>query len=152
MITTDSTRLEVAFESMLEEANAASDKNQSYLAQLMTIWASGYLEARCREVIGTYTTRRAQPNIAKYVRHDLDRFSNPKMGKIIELVRRFDKNVSDELESFAEGQIREGIDSIVSNRHKIAHGRPSQISIAAITRYFHDAREFARKMEALLLH
>ena len=74
------------------------------------------------------------------------------MGKIIELVRRFDKNISDELESFAEGQIREGIDSIVSNRHKIAHGRPSHISITAISRYFHDAREFARKMEALLLH
>ena len=145
----DSRSLEDTILSARHAAQALSDENQARLAQLMTVWASGYLEATCRDVLRAYAERRADPSVARFVSHQLDRFSNPKMEKIVDLVRSFDKNRANELDEFAEGAIKESVNSIVGLRNQIAHGRQTDISVGRIGSHFDHAREFARKLEAL---
>lgn len=149
----DSQRLEVAFNGLREEAESLglSSENKTKLAELMTIWASAYLEASCREIMMSYTKRRAAPAVTAYVIHHLNRFYNPKTDKILMLVRRFDENIAEDLEEFSRGQITDSINSIVANRHRIAHGRASGINMAQIVQYFEDARVFTRKMAVLFL-
>lgn len=152
----DSKRLEEAIDSVLQETllllrSGRGDAYRSYLAQLLAVWASGYLEAKCREVMFMYTERRANPGVARYVAKRLDQFRNPRADKILELIGSFDADVARQLGDFAEGRIRSSINSIVSHRHRIAHGRSSEISILDVERYFGDARMFVRKMETLLL-
>ena len=76
----DSHLLENAINSARNEARDLSYENQARLAQLMTVWASGYLEATCRDVLRTYAEQRAEPSVARFVSLNLDRFSSPKMG------------------------------------------------------------------------
>ena len=40
----------------------------SWLAQLTTVWVSGYLESACREAVLAYTSKRANENVVNYVR------------------------------------------------------------------------------------
>ena len=121
----------------------------SRLAQLITVWASGYLESACREVVLAYTTKRADESVVNYVSHTLDRFANPSMDKIVRLLGAVDQDATDELKDFADGSVEASVDSIVSNRHRIAHGRSTQITMVQIRMYYSDARGLARKMREL---
>ena len=115
----------------------------------MTVWASGYLEATCRDVLRTYAEQRAEPSVARFVSLNLDRFSSPKMGNIIDLVRSFDKNRADELEKFADDGVKESVNSIVGLRNNIAHGRPTDVSVGRVVQYFEDAKKLAGKLKDL---
>ena len=145
----DSQRLENAILSARDAARALSAENQARLAQLMTVWASGYLEAMCRDVLRAYAEQRADPGVARFVSHSLTRSRSPRMENIVELVRSFDKNRASELENFAEGAIKESVNSIVGLRNQIAHGHPTDISVGRIGSYFDHVRKFAEKLEAL---
>lgn len=148
----DSQRLETAIDSARDEATSPqlSEENKARLAQLMTIWASGYLEAACRDAVLAYTKRRAQPTVVNFVSRSLNRFQNPKMENILDLVRGIDGGIADDLGDYADGSIRESVNSIVGIRHLIAHGRSANISVGRVTQYFEDAKKLARKMEDLL--
>ena len=148
----DRKRLETVIARARGEANSPhlSDENKAWLAQLMTIWASGYLEATCRDVMLEYTKKRANPNIVKYVSRKLNRFRNPKMNNILILIREFDEEFANRLDEFSAGQIKENVDSIVGVRHQIAHGRSANISVGRITGYFDNVKKLAKKMEEIL--
>ena len=72
------------------------------------------------------------------------------MENILALVRGIDGDIADDLGDYADGSIGESVNSIVSIRHQIAHGRSANISIGRVTQYFEDAKKLARKMENLL--
>ena len=148
----DSKRLETAIDSARDEAASSqlSEENRARLAQLMTIWASGYLEAACRDAVLAYTKRRAHPTVVNFVSRSLNRFQNPRMENILALVRGIDGDIADDLGDYADGSIGESVNSIVGIRHQIAHGRSANISIGRVTQYFEDAKKLARKMENLL--
>jgi RiboL-PSP-HEPN len=61
------------------------------------------------------------------------------MGKILELARSFDPEWADELEAVTIGKLKDAIDSIVANRHNIAHGQYTGITLAAIIDYYASA-------------
>ena len=148
----DSKRLETAIDSARDEAASPqlSEENRARLAQLMTVWASGYLEAVCRDAVLAYTKNRAHPNVVNFVSRSLNRFQNPRMENILTLVRGIDSNIADDLGNYADGSIEESVNSIVGIRHRIAHGRSANISVGRVTQYFEDAKKLARKMEDLL--
>lgn len=94
----ESRYLEDAISSARDEAQNLSEESRSWLAQLMTVWASGYLEATCRDVLRTYAEQRADPSVARFVSQNFDRFSSPKMENILTLVHSFDKGRAKNLE------------------------------------------------------
>ena len=148
----DSKRLETAIDSARDEAASSRlpEESRAWLAQLMTIWASGYLEAACRDAVLAYTKKRAHPTVVNLVSRSLNRFQNPRMENILALVRGIDGDIADDLDNYADGSIGESVNSIVSIRHLIAHGRSANISVGRVTQYFEDAKKLARKMEDLL--
>ena len=146
----DSHRLEAAIVSAREEARELSIENRSRLAQLMTIWASGYLETTCREVLRAYAEQNADPKVLRFVSQNLGRFSNPNMERILNLVRSFDKDSASQLEDYARGSIKESVNGMVAQRHRIAHGRSTDTTIARISEQFEDAKKLANKLKSLL--
>lgn len=148
----DRKRLETAIDRARGEAGSPqlSDENKAWLAQLMTIWASGYLEATCRDVLLEYTKKRANLNVVDFVSQNLNRPRSPEMENILTLIRGFDQDVANRLDEFTDGSIKESVNSIVGIRHLIAHGRSADISVGRIAQYFDNAKKLARKMEELL--
>ena len=148
----DSKRLETAIDSARDEAASPqlSEENKARLAQLMTVWASGYLEAVCRDAVLAYTKNRAHPTVVNFVSRSLSRFQNPRMENILTLVRGIDGDIADDLGNYADDSIKESVNSIVGIRHRIAHGHSANISVGQVTQYFEDAKKLARKMEDLL--
>lgn len=147
----DRMRLESAINSVFQDCDSREmgAVTLGRLAQLVTVWASGYLESACREIVLGYAGRRADENVVNYISRTLDKFSNPKMHKILELLHAVDHDATDELRLFADGRIEASVNSIVSNRHRIAHGRSSQITMVQVKGYYEDARRLTKKMKEL---
>jgi len=115
----------------------------------MTIWVSGYLEVTCRDVLLTYTERKSDEAVTRFVNQNLQRMRNPNTEQILSLVRSFDKDRANELKEFFQGRIKESVDGVVALRNQIAHGGFAYTTIAKVKAQFDDSRELAGKLREL---
>ena len=152
MRASDSERLERAIADVLQFAsrNKTSPEELSWIAQIMAVWASGYLEASCREALLAYAKTSSSPGVYRYVDHQLKFFRSPKTNDMLELIGLFDGGAAEDLREFADGQIKASIDSIVTYRHSLAHGRSAQVTVHRVRAYFDDAKRFTGRMRSLL--
>jgi hypothetical protein len=109
----------------------------AHWSQYLCILISGFLETSVQTVYGEYARVRAHPNIVKYVEKQLRGFQNPNMQKITDLARSFSDTWAAELEQ--ETKIRDSVNSIIANRHQIAHGKSSDITLIRLRPWYQDA-------------
>ncbi|MFH1011806.1 MAG: MAE_28990/MAE_18760 family HEPN-like nuclease [bacterium] len=129
------------------DALAPDPEMQSHWARYLCILTAGYLEVSVREILSDYTSKVANRNVGNLVRRYLEGFHNPNMERILQVVGRFDKDWGDSLKSDTEGQLKEAVDSIMANRHNIAHGKQSGISFVQIKEYYEQAKKVAELIE-----
>jgi hypothetical protein len=115
---------------------------RAMIARHICVLVSGFVE----NVIRVYLTefsRLSKPKaqVENYVEASVDRFQNPEFDKILDITGRFSSTWRRELEKLDES-IKSAITSIVSNRHLIAHGRHSGVSLAQASEYARRAYEF----------
>jgi hypothetical protein len=141
-------RYQQRLDALFEKGKDISDLElQSHWARYLCILVSGYLETSVRAIYGEYTSKRADENVANYVSSRLGSFQSPKMGNILELTRAFSRQWAEELENATEGELKESVDSIVANRHNIAHGRDVGISYVTIREYYQNAVKVVELIE-----
>ena len=79
----------------------------------------------------------------------LARIQNPKISKFLEVAGSFRVEWKDQLETFVnDGGRREAVNSIMSNRHLIAHGKDSTISLVQVKEYLAKSVEVIEFIEA----
>ena len=110
----------------------------SHWAKYLCILVCGFLENSVELCLIEYCKRRADENINNFVSNQLRSFQNPKMGKIVELFASFSKTWEADLKTDTDGRILDAVNSIVANRHLIAHGGTSQLSMSSLKGYYAD--------------
>jgi hypothetical protein len=100
---------------------------------------SGFLENSVRITYTEYARKRANSSVADFVESRLRQFQNPKMGTILELAGGFSQEWKQQLERDTNGQLGESVNSIVGNRHKIAHGESVVLTLHTLIQYYADA-------------
>ena len=109
---------------------------QSHWAKYICVLSAGFLENALHEIYSQYCANQSHTNVARYARTSLDRISNPKTGRFLDVAGNFHNQWRRDLEAFvADRGRREAVNSIMSNRHLIAHGKDSNISLARLKRY-----------------
>lgn len=123
---------------------------QAHWSRYLCILTSGFIEESVRILLSEYVQKRSDATISRYVNAQLDGFQNPKAGKILELLRVFDTDWAESVERFLGDERKDAIDSIVNNRHQIAHGRNVGISYVTIKNYYDKAVEAVEFIEQML--
>ncbi len=125
-------------------------------AELLAHWAKylcvlvcGFLENSVELCLATYSKKRGDENINNFVSSQLRSFQNPKMGKIVELFGTFSKAWEAELKGETDGRILDAVNSIVANRHMIAHGGASQLSMLSLKAYYADVVRLVEIMQRI---
>ena len=125
---------------LFQKARSLPDQEfQSHWSRYLCVLVSGFLENSVRLAYTEYTRRRADVSVAGFVESRLRQFQNPKMGLILELVGDFSRELRERLENDTSGRIGESVNSIVANRHKIAHGESVGLTLHTLTQYNVDA-------------
>lgn len=114
---------------------------QAHLSRYICVLVSGYLEVSIRELFTAYAGRQASPKVREYVSTTLSRFQNPSMEKILQVASSFDRQFGEDLRKNTEGKLKDGVDSIVSNRNQIAHGQSVGLSLGTLKAYYQSANQ-----------
>lgn len=122
---------------------------QAHWARYLCVLTSGFLESSVRHLLGSYARRQAGPSVANYVEYHLNSFQNPKSEKIVEIFKVFNPLWELRIRQFIDGERKDAIDSIVNNRHQIAHGRNAGISYVTIRRYYEKSLEVIEFLDEL---
>lgn len=127
---------------------AFDDYTQSHIANYACVLLSGLIENAIRDIISTHVEKKAAPRISNYVKSQLDRFRNPEPDSVTRLLSSFDAMLADKLEGYWSGEIKDAVGSIVGNRHLIAHGRSTTLTLARVTEWFKSTKRFIAFLEA----
>lgn len=129
-----------------------SDDLRSVISRYICVLASSYLEASLRETIADFIRTRTSGSVISFTDFHLRRIPNPSIQSIIDLVGRFGKRSRNEFEKAFNERQRSAIDSIHSNRTKIAHGPPTSVnlSVTRMKQYYDDARDVVKTIGHVL--
>jgi hypothetical protein len=109
---------------------------QSDFARYLCVLVSGFLECAIVALAVDFAQRRSSPEVASFVERQLDRWTNANSEKICTLMGSFDPAWNGRTSSFLDDQRRDGINSVVALRHKIAHGESVGTSLSQIRAYY----------------
>lgn len=109
---------------------------QAHWARYLCVLTAGFLENAITEIYSMYARSGANPFISNYVEATLAKIQNPKSSRFLETARSFNPDWEDSLNKYLEEDGRkDAIDAIMSNRHLIAHGKDSGISLIRVSDY-----------------
>ena len=109
----------------------------SHWAKYLCVLCAGFLENALTAVYSDHCRRAASVPVANFATRSLEQISNPKTARFLEVAGRFKPAWRDDLEAFVNDDGRgDAINSIMANRHRIAHGQRSDITMARVSDYF----------------
>jgi hypothetical protein len=112
---------------------------QSHWSRYLCVLVSGFLENSVELCLSEYSRRVTNAFVSNFVSAKLRGFQNPKMSAILDLLGSFNPDWRAQIEAATQRQLSDSVNSIVGNRHKIAHGESVSLSIGSITAYYRDA-------------
>jgi hypothetical protein len=112
------------------------DEIKAHWARYLCVLTSGYIENSIRIIFSDIAHKQASPSIANFVESRLRDFQNPRMEKIYDIIRQFNPSWEARVRSATFGEFKDSVDSIVANRHLIAHGQPVNITYVVVSRYY----------------
>jgi hypothetical protein len=127
-----------------DQACASNPEIQSHWAKYICILSAGLLENALKEVYGCYARSQVSEPVARFVDSRLNSVRNPKTKLFLETAGAFKEAWVSELTEFVDEDGRkEAIDSIMNQRHLIAHGKVqnSSLSLSQVKAYLRRAVE-----------
>jgi len=107
---------------------------QGHWGKYICVISAGFLENAIAEVYAEYISNSSSPIVSGFVQRTLEKVQNPKTSKFIEIARSFKNEWGEDMESFVQQNpdVKFSIDSIMQNRHLIAHGKTTSVSVVKI--------------------
>jgi hypothetical protein len=122
---------------------------KAHWGRYLCVLAAGFVENIVHLIYGSYIEKTSSPQTRRYATRTIDDIQNPKTDRLIRIATSFDKSWGNNLEIFLDVDFRkEAINTIMSNRHLIAHGKNSDITIARVDQYLAKIVELAEFLEA----
>jgi hypothetical protein len=121
---------------------------QAHWAKYLCVLSAGFLENALCEVYTRYCASCSSPKVARFTAKALSRVQNPKTGTFLDITESFSDLWHSQLEAFVEDDGRkDAINSIMSNRHLIAHGKDTTISLVRVREYLQKSVEVVEFLE-----
>jgi hypothetical protein len=128
-----------AIKNLFQQADDACGEDiemMSHWARYLCVLSAGFLENALGVLYIDVCRREASENVARFAIGTLKKISNPKTRRFLDVAGEFRKEWREQLQMFVDEDGRaEAIDSIMTNRHLIAHGQRSDISLARVKDY-----------------
>lgn len=125
------------------------DELRSHLTKYICVLCSGFIENAVYHAFSDIADRSCAPSVVlTYAKAQLFKIQNANSEKIRDLTRSFNPAWHDGIRDFLQTENRSSaINYILKDRHNIAHGRDSDITIANLEGYFKKAVEVVRYLE-----
>lgn len=118
------------------------DEIKSYLVKLLCIRTAGLLEVFLKTRISEYSKGKVPKEINRFMTSKFKDITNLKSSKFEDVLRSFSEEWSEKFRDYLDfhEQEKNSLDSVISQRHTIAHGQPSNIGSVSMMQYYNDVK------------
>ena len=117
----------------LRKARAAAKEDtelEPFLASYLVVLISGAYEDCIEHLLGERAGKSRDEEVRNFIQVTLDRsFRNPKFDQIVQVLQAFSDSYAEKLKRKIDSKAREAINSIVTNRHAVAHGKKPTVTV-----------------------
>lgn len=114
---------------------------QSHWARYTCIVIYGYIEDSIREILKSYSGERCPRELLNFISNQLAGFQSANVENILRLAASFDKSWESALIHNIDDERRAAVNSIVGNRHRIAHGLDVSVTIHQLAEWYPKVNE-----------
>lgn len=125
---------------------------KSFLVRLFCVRTSGLLEVFLKTRISEYSKGKVPKEINRFLTSKFKDITSLKTSKLEEVLCAFSTDWSDSFTSYIEehDQLKNSIDSIIAQRHNIAHGQQSNLGIASMNQYYEDVKTVVTYLDGII--
>lgn len=125
------------------------DEMRSHIAKYVCILCSGFLENAIHSIYANYVKRETTSySLISFATITLNKIQNPNSEKFRDIAKSFKTEWEPMLNSFLQNEERSSaLNYIIKDRHKIAHGKDSDITLARIREYHKKTVEVIEYLE-----
>ncbi|MEH2384263.1 MAG: HEPN domain-containing protein [Nostoc sp.] len=137
-------------------SSISNPADQSEWSKYLCILVSGYIEESLRVLLEAYSTSHASPYIQNFVSREIRSITNCKTNKIVDTLCKFNSAWGSDFthqisaKSRIADEIKDSIDSIVTNRHAIAHGKSSGIRYSTVYNYYNNVKKAVEVLDNII--
>jgi len=124
---------------------------QSHWAKYTCVVISGALEESIKILLRQYAEQRASSPISNFASNQLGFFQTASTDEIGKLLAKFDKRWEKAFSDYLTEEIKTAVNSIVGNRHRVAHGLDSAVTISQLKEWFPKVDELLKRIALILL-
>lgn len=132
--------------------NQIDDEVKSYLANLICIRVSGLIENYIKTKISDYSEKKVPKQISRYLSLKLADITNLKESKLRDVLGQFSQNWQFDFEELIKNnqQLKSSLDSLITNRHNIAHGHRASLTLQMVEQYYEDVKTIIKKLDRII--
>lgn len=108
---------------------------KNLLSSHLCVVSSGTLEECLRLHISEYARLKSPKYIAQFVAKKSRYLTNLTTEKLVGVLRDFDGTLADEINAYMDDRRRSSLNSIISLRHAVAHGKSPGLSFKQVMEY-----------------
>ncbi|WP_256647482.1 HEPN domain-containing protein [Stenotrophomonas maltophilia] len=120
------------------------------MARHLCILVSGYIDQSIKAFTKEYVERRSGPTVVRYVEASSKNLTNLKAEKLTNHLLSFDSDWRSPLAVLIADERKSALDSLIDVRHKIAHGSPSDVTIARVQGYYDEIQKLLDGVRVLM--
>jgi hypothetical protein len=114
------------------------DEVLAHWAKYLCVLTSGFIENSLRLILRAYTATHACEPVANFVWSQTKGLTNLNDEKIASILGAFDPNWRETFCATRSQEQKDAIDSVLANRHQIAHGRSVGLTFVRMKQYYND--------------
>jgi hypothetical protein len=126
------------------------DEIRSHFAKYLCVLTSGYIEESIRIIIKNYVHNNASTNVRNHFNSLTDNLTNLKIEKIDNYLSSFNPLWKNQFDDLLTDEEKDAINSIIANRHLIAHGRNVGISYVNVKNWFTCSKRVIEKINTII--
>lgn len=132
--------------------NVSDEEQKSMLTKYLCVRVAGLLEAFIKAQISEYTNGRVPKEIERYISSKFKDITNLKCKKLREVLDSFSNDWAVEFDAYTANheQQKNSLDSIITNRHNIAHGQVGNLSFLNMQQYYDDVKLIITKLDNII--
>ena len=120
---------------------------QARLTEFICVRTAGFVEQSIQSIYFDFVRLRSPISVSSFVSRRLARVQNIKSERLRELVRDFDASWATGLDAFLTDERKQALNSVVTNRNKVAHGESVSIGLVQMKRWLSEVLEIVAFLE-----
>lgn len=133
-------------------AEVDDEEIKSLLVKLFCVRTAGLLEVFIKTRISEYVKGSVPKEISRYLTTKFRDITNLKTSRLQEVLNAFSPDWNDAFSKYLgeHEQQKSSLDSIIAQRHNIAHGQSSNMSLVQMQQYYTDVREIIDYLDTII--